>query len=60
MAKVLRCFNFVSGCDFTIRAATEEEVLKIAEEHGRVHHDMKEFDEAVKTRLRAAMTDEEG
>jgi predicted small metal-binding protein len=58
MAKVLRCFDVGSDCDFTIRAETEEEVLRIAEEHARTKHNMPEFPPETIAKLRAFIRDE--
>jgi len=38
MAKVLRCKDVGVGCGFEARAATEEEVLKIAAQHAKTDH----------------------
>ena len=39
MTKVLRCEDFMAGCPYTVRAATEEEVLREATKHlAEVHH----------------------
>jgi len=38
MAKVLRCKDVGVGCGFESRAATEEEVLKIAAQHAKTDH----------------------
>lgn len=38
MARLLRCYEIGSNCDFTVRADTEEEVFRIAQEHGRANH----------------------
>ncbi len=38
MAKVLRCGDLMAGCPKEIRAATEEDVLKLAAEHAEKDH----------------------
>lgn len=58
MAKILRCFDVGTKCDFTARAETEEEVLRLAQEHGRTKHNMKEFSPETIARLRAFIQDE--
>jgi len=58
MAKVLRCYDIGTNCDFTVRAETEEEVLRIAEEHGRKNHGMKDFSPEMTAKLKAFMVDE--
>jgi len=42
MAKVLRCRDVGVGCGFEARAATEEEVLKIAAQHAKTGHGIDE------------------
>jgi predicted small metal-binding protein len=42
MAKVLRCKDVGVGCGFEARAATEEEVLKIAAQHAKTNHGIDE------------------
>ena len=42
MVKVLRCKDVGVGCRFEARAATEEEVLKIAAQHAKTDHGIDE------------------
>jgi len=42
MVKVLRCKDVGVGCGFEARAATEEEVLKIAAQHAKTAHGIDE------------------
>jgi len=58
VAKVLRCYDVGSNCDFTIRAETEEEVLRIAQEHGRTNHEMGDFSPATIAKLKAFIAEE--
>lgn len=58
MAKVLRCYDIGSNCDFTIRADTEEEVLRLAQEHGRKNHGMKDFPPEMIANLKAFIVEE--
>jgi predicted small metal-binding protein len=58
MAKVLRCKDVGVDCDFEVRAATEEEVLKKAAEHAQTVHNMKEMTKEVVDKVRAAIRDE--
>ena len=45
MAKVLECGAIFLGCGHVIRAATEEEVLRLAAEHAKQVHGLEEIDE---------------
>ncbi len=39
MAKIVRCEDFIVGCPYAVRGATEEEVLREAATHlAKVHH----------------------
>jgi predicted small metal-binding protein len=39
MAKIVRCEDFMVGCPYAVRGATEEEVLREATTHlAEVHH----------------------
>ncbi len=42
MVKVLRCKDVGVGCGFEVRAATEEEVLRIAAQHAKTDHGIDE------------------
>ena len=43
MAKMLRCMDVGVGCSFEARAATEEEVLKMAAQHAKTDHGIDEI-----------------
>ena len=43
MAKVLRCSDMGAQCNWTGRAETEEELLKMASKHAAEAHGMKEI-----------------
>jgi predicted small metal-binding protein len=59
MAKVLRCDEFVPGCPFEARGASEEEVLMQAADHGKTAHGMTEMPLEMVSKVRAAIRDEE-
>jgi predicted small metal-binding protein len=58
MGKVLRCYDVGSDCDFTIRAETEEEILKIAQEHAKTNHNMDDFSPETFDRLKTFIKDD--
>jgi predicted small metal-binding protein len=58
MAKVLRCRDVGMDCDFEVRATTEEEILRRAEEHAQTAHGMKEIPQEVVAKVQAAIRDE--
>ena len=59
MAKILRCKDAGVDCDFVARAATEEEVLKLAAGHAKTHHDVKEVTQEYITAWRKLIRNEE-
>jgi predicted small metal-binding protein len=56
--KVLSCREVGADCDFVARAKTQEEVLRLAAEHGRKAHDMREISEDMKAKIVAAIREE--
>jgi predicted small metal-binding protein len=58
MAKVLRCDAIFLGCGHVVRAESEEELLRLAAEHAREVHGVIEIDEAMASKVRAAITNE--
>jgi predicted small metal-binding protein len=58
MAKVLRCDAIFLGCGHVVRAESEEELFREAAEHARVVHGVTEIDEAMMSKVRAAITTE--
>ena len=58
MAKVLRCDAILLGCGHVVHAESEEELLRLAAEHAKQVHGVNEIDEAMASRVRAAITNE--
>ena len=58
MAKVIRCREVGFDCDGVIRAETEQEALRLAAEHARTAHGVKEMTPEVVSKVKAAMRDE--
>jgi predicted small metal-binding protein len=56
--KILRCRDAGADCDFEARATTEEEIMRLAAEHGRADHGMDEIPDDMKTRLRSLIREE--
>jgi predicted small metal-binding protein len=56
--KVLRCRDAGVNCDWVGKGKTEDEVLKLAAEHGRKAHGMKEISPDMLAKTRAAIRDE--
>ncbi len=44
-------------CDWSCRASTEQEVLRLAEGHARKEHQMPEFDEQMRNKIRDKIQD---
>ncbi len=55
MAKALRCRDVGMECDFHARADTEEELVRLAEEHVRSDHGVPEITPELSARVRAAI-----
>lgn len=56
--KVLRCRDAGADCDFEARAETEEELMKIAAEHGKADHGFDEVPADVATKIKSIIRDE--
>jgi predicted small metal-binding protein len=56
--KTLACGALVPGCPAVVRAATEEEILRLAAQHAVEAHDLAVDDDLVAA-LKAAIRDEE-
>jgi predicted small metal-binding protein len=57
MAKVVRCRDAGSDCDFVVRADTEEEVMELVAEHAKAVHNL-EISEELSTLIRSLIKDE--
>jgi predicted small metal-binding protein len=58
MAKVLECKDLGVDCDWVGRAETEEELFKMAADHGASAHGMKEIPKELMEQARSVMRDE--
>ena len=58
MTKVVHCKDVGFDCEGVIRAATEEEVLKLVADHAKEVHSMQEVTPDVVEKVRAVMRDE--
>jgi predicted small metal-binding protein len=58
MAKVLKCGAIFLGCGHVVRADSEEELLRVAAEHAQQVHGVTEIDEAMASKVRAAITND--
>jgi len=57
MEKLLRCRDLGPDCEFEACAETSEDALKIAVDHARAMHGLKEISEKERQRARAAIQD---
>jgi predicted small metal-binding protein len=57
MEKLLRCRDLGPDCEFEACAETPEDALKIAVDHARAVHGLKEISEKERQRARAAIQD---
>ena len=58
MAKILRCSDMGVKCDWVGRAATDEELFKLATKHAADEHGMKEIPKEVWAKAKAVIKDE--
>lgn len=56
--KVIRCKDAGFDCKHVIRAETEDEAMKMAADHARTVHGLKEIDKEVSQKIKAIMHDE--
>jgi predicted small metal-binding protein len=56
-SKQLSCRDAVGGCDFVVRAATEEQVIELALDHACFSHIICDNSLALKEKLRAFIED---
>ena len=59
MAKSICCTNLFTGCAFTARADTEEELLKLAAEHAASVHGVTELTDEIVAKVKSAIRDSE-
>ncbi len=55
--KELRCKDAGVNCEFVARGRTVEEVLKLASEHGKTVHDMKESPREMQAKMKSLIRD---
>jgi predicted small metal-binding protein len=58
MAKLLRCGAIIPDCGHIVRAESVDEILRLAAEHAKEAHGVKQVDEAMLQQVRAAITDD--
>jgi predicted small metal-binding protein len=58
MAKVIKCDAIFPGCTGVVRADTEAEVMRLAAEHARQVHGVRQIDDATARKVRAAIISE--
>jgi predicted small metal-binding protein len=58
MEKVIRCRDVGFDCDGVIKAKTEEEALKLAAEHAKKEHGLKDVTPEVVEKIKSVMTEE--
>ncbi len=51
--KELRCKDSGAACDFVVRGKTEEEVMKLAAEHARKDHNMRDIPKEMVSKMRS-------
>lgn len=56
MQRVLECGAIFLGCGHVIRAASDEDVLRLAAEHARQVHGVREIDDETARKVKAAIT----
>ena len=58
MTRVLRCSDMGVKCDWVGRAATDEELFKLAAKHAADEHGMKEISKESWAKVKAVINDE--
>lgn len=58
MAKVLRCKDVGTDCDFEARGETEEEIMEQAAKHAKESHGLDEIPQEMAKKVQAAIRDE--
>ena len=58
MAKVLRCRDVGTDCDFEARGETEEEIMEQAAKHAKESHGLDEIPQEMAEKVQAAIRDE--
>lgn len=58
MAKVINCKDVGFDCPGVIRAATEEEAVRMAAEHAKTVHGLQEISPEVVAKVKAAIREE--
>ena len=60
MKKHIACGDVVPGCEFTVSAATEEELLRKVAEHGAKEHGVTEISPELAAKVKAAIRTDDG
>ncbi len=58
MAKVIRCKDVGFDCPAVIRASTEEQAMKMAAEHAKSAHGIKNITPEIAAKVKGVMRDE--
>lgn len=58
MSKIIRCRDVGFDCPGVIRAETEEQAMKLAAEHAKTAHGIKEITPQIATKVKSAMRNE--
>ncbi len=58
MAKVLRCKDVGTDCDFEAHGETEEEIMEQAAKHAKESHGLDEIPQEMAEKVQAAIRDE--
>lgn len=55
MARELRCADLGMNCSWSVKAATDDEVLKKAAEHAAKDHQMRKIEEPMLSKVKQAI-----
>jgi len=56
--KAMHCGELMKGCDFVVRGATEDEVMKKAAEHAKTAHGIDKITPELAQKVKAAIKNE--
>ncbi len=58
MAKVIRCKEAGMDCDFVARGQSDDEVMRVAAEHGKQKHGMAQITPDLQQKIRSLIRNE--
>jgi predicted small metal-binding protein len=58
MSKVIRCKDVGFDCSAVVKAPTEEQAMKMAAEHAKTAHGVKEITPEIAAKVKSVMRDE--